>query len=173
VGMNKVFCTRCGSTSHTAYDCSAPDQRLAPPAAEPPTPTQVAEPDELQEEEPGPPLSARPRHPAWPLTCLATGDLAFDGPGDAASFAARWHPSYETGEVIRCGSCGRWHEGKVDGKRSRYPREPFKPFRRKPMLPSAFGPEQDLPKQPERPAPAPPKQTTPPARKAKKEGMLL
>ena len=171
--MPGVFCTRCGSTSHTAYDCSAPDQRLAPPAAEPPTPTQVAEPDELQEEEPGPPLSARPRHPAWPLTCLATGDLAFDGPGDAASFAARWHPSYETGEVIRCGSCGRWHEGKVDGKRSRYPREPFKPFRRKPMLPSAFGPEQDLPKQPERPAPAPPKQTTPPARKAKKEGELL
>lgn len=26
-----MFCTRCGSNSHSAYDCSAPDQKLVPP----------------------------------------------------------------------------------------------------------------------------------------------
>jgi hypothetical protein len=183
--LTAMFCTRCGSTSHTAYDCSAPDRRLTPPeAAQPDAAETDSDPVAVEAAEPedGPALSARPRHKSWPPTCVRTGLLAFDSQDLVCKFIGRWCPRCKATRVWTCESCGRTHfeattpspSGDDSGhpRDSKLPRSPFVPFKRKPMRESAFGTEPDLPKQ-ERPAPAPTKRATPPASMPKKEGMLL
>lgn len=172
VGINNVFCTRCGSTSHTSYDCSAPDKGLAAPkaveaeAAAEPAVTPV-EPDKD-----APALSAKPRHPAWPLTCRATGLQAFRWYDAVLDFADRWCPSYHVKDVQKCSYCRGWHLQVHEPKASKYPRTPFVPFRRKPMRESAFGPQSELPQRKAEPSPER-KAVRLPRREPKKEGSLF
>lgn len=135
--MRIMFCTRCSSVNHMAFDCSRPNQNLTAPVAEPaavagarPKPTIPAQPASTRSSQPlpaaGPVFEARTRFAGCPLVCLATNLPGFDTEAEAERWRGRWgHGSLR--RQWRC-ECGKWHFISDSG-RSHLPAR-FKPFLR-------------------------------------------
>lgn len=134
-----IFCSRCGSISHTAYDCSAPDRKLAPPQESMDSGVSTGEGrgpglnaptgqnqfaalaiggEKAPEHAPGlpslgQPILDPPRWPGGPEICEAENLPAFP---DLAAAHAFHRARNRSGSVVNmrgdpwlCGHCGRWH----------------------------------------------------------------
>jgi hypothetical protein len=110
--------------------------------------------------------------------------MAFDTGKDASAYISRRCPGVSVKRVWKCDKCGQVHfegrppspSGDHSGKPrdSKYPREPFVPFRRKAMRESAFGAQAELPRREvqDNPKAEAPKPVKPPVVK-RQEGMLF
>lgn len=140
-------CSRCGSTSHTAYDCSKP-QTYMPTAAdlaadaaeqvavqEPPKPVAVAVAE--------PVFEAGVRFVGCPKICTKTNLPAHESEAAAEKFHKLNAPSCTVLKVGLCKACGKWHLKSLapapqDSKQRSGPLPPgWVPFRRK-MRASSF-----------------------------------
>jgi hypothetical protein len=130
-----VFCTKCGSTSHLSYDCSAPDKKLVEPYV-----TVAVEPDQRAISDPGAkaepsggqsdPILLPSVAPGWPQVCSKENLPAFDDAPAAWKHLTKIAPSAVASAVWNCKQCGKVHF-RVDSDLAKYPRTPFKPFLRK------------------------------------------
>lgn len=154
-----LFCTKCGSISHAAFDCSKPDQKLAPPI------TAAPEPENAANLVPGaekqafgaiPELKLRPpRWPGGPPVCSRENLPALEGDKGVRDYIAARCFGASVRRVWDCPACGFKHfeakhfspsgDNGGHGRTSVYPRTPFKPFRRQAMRDAAFAAEPDLP----------------------------
>ena len=103
---------------------------------------------------------------------------AFGGKDELEDYVSARCPRCHVSEVWVCKCCGKWHFRSVphppgqDGYRTPLPAG-FKPFQRKPIRESAFGPQSELPKRELPVQTAKPKPVSVPKREAKRDGMLF